>query len=384
MVSFDKNQCDFPSKEHNAVWNLGIHILPLEVSLPPAVRDSLPPYLVAGCEQMREFLLCYLRDIYDNIELYLPLPYQFSRKMLIPFMTLAILGEADEGKLTISRPVFDKFIKRLKNSIDYKDDKKAGVTMDHRISTWERSGLEVEYSAVSVTLTSEIYPNMFYAMSALANAAADEKGSMDNCFTYVDARRLNKQYKYDRYKNSLIFLNDEQRALAEILDGAAKKHKLTRSIKQGHCPGYGVSYNYKKVPVLELGCLGSFYEQKTYRGENNHKSTDMTLTMKLLHDENNHEPIADFFTALGEDSKELKRFAYRRLGRCRACYCKCPTYGGHIIKIDGKSNKVCYRFDKTAKMKCILIGTFFTLNDAPSIEKTLAHVIRHTERMLAK
>lgn len=54
-MTFVKNQKVFPSKEHNAIWNLGIHVLPLEVTLPLEVRNSLPSYLVESSVQLREF-----------------------------------------------------------------------------------------------------------------------------------------------------------------------------------------------------------------------------------------------------------------------------------------------------------------------------------------
>ena len=110
---FDKNQTVFPSPLHEAVWDCGIHILPIEVTLPPEVTDCLPPDLAESCRQLREFFLLLLRDMYEDIDLYLPIcdhrrlgiQYRFFR-LLIDY---ALLGEAGEDGLTVNGAVFHRF-----------------------------------------------------------------------------------------------------------------------------------------------------------------------------------------------------------------------------------------------------------------------------------
>ena len=301
---FDKNQKEFPSQEHNAIWNLGIHILPIEHTLPPEVKEKLPQYLVESCEQMQRFLLHYLGDMYVNIDLYLPLPYQLSRKMLRPFIDFGLLGEADEDSLTINRFAFDKFIKKLKNNIDYEDDRKAKVSFEYRIKTLERIGLKIKYSDNSVTITNELYPNMFYAMREMAQITVKEKASMDNSFTYCDFRKLCKDYKYDRYANALVFLSDEQREIAEKLDFIAKKYKMTRSVNSGHCAGYGIIYSYKKKNIMQVGCLRN----------------QILMHVFPPFDKDNPESTNDmFYKYVENDSYELKKFFLKNLQRCRWC-----------------------------------------------------------------
>ena len=370
---FDKNQKEFPSAEHNAIWNLGIHVMPIEITLPPEVKDSLPLYLVQSCEQLRNFLLHLLRDMYDNIELYLPLPHQLSRKILRPLIDFALLGEAEEECLKINRFVFDKFTKKLKNSKDYDDDRKAGVSFEYRLNILERVGLKIEYIGDSVIFTNSLYPNMFYAMHEMAMVTSNEKSSMDNSFTYCDFRKLCKSYKYDKYENALIFLNDEQKNLARQLDIIAKKLKLTRSIKSGHCAGFEIRYNYKKANLLNLNCLCS------------HNENNIILQINLLYDENNPAPMHDFFSAIESDSDELKKFVYSRIRRCRVCYHKCPTYGGCPLQIYGKPNKVCFSGNCALKLKLLIIGSpiiTFVPDDIPFIEKTLIYAKGLTDEIL--
>jgi len=387
-MTFDKNQRDFPSKEHNAVWSLGIHVLPLEITLPPQVRDSLPPYLAESCVQLRAFLLGLLGDMYENIEAYLPLPYQLSRKILRPLIDFALMGEAEESRLIINRQAFDKFIKRLKNSVDYEDDRKAKIGIENRLKLLERNGLKFEYTGSDVILTNPMYPDMFYAMRETALLTADEKQSMDNSFTYCDFRRLCKSYKYDKYENALGFLNDGQRELARKIDAAAKGLKLTRSVSGGHCPGYGVEYKYKKQSVMDLNCMSRMYVHKPRGGLNNYQSNDMILYIHIPYDINDPSPVHEMLDAVERDSPELKEFIYRRLRRCLMCYEGCYAHGGingRYIKFYGKTNKICLRHVK-GSMYSLDVGNYFPFSpdDAPMICKTLIYVMKAHDLTAAK
>ena len=375
-MNFDKNQNTFLSKEHNAIWNLGIHVMPTEITLPPEVRAFLPSYMTESCEQMRQFTVHLLYDMYNNVEIYLPLPYQLSLKVLRPFIDFGLLGEAQENCLIINRFTFDKFIKKHKNSNVYDDDRASGINFEYRLNILKRVGLKIEYTENNVIFTNTLYPNMFYAIHEMAAVTVNEKASMDNSFTYCDFRKLCKSYKYDKYENSLIFLSDTQKRFAKRLDIVAKELNFTRSIKSGHCAGFGIEYNYKKIALLSVNCLCSHYENDLADASNNHKNNNVILQIKLLYDEKNPAFIDSLFNALAADSNELKDFVYKRLSRCRACYHKCPTYGGRPLQIYGKTNKMCIRMDFKLKTEFIFIGAtksipFFCEDDLYFIEKIL-------------
>ena len=55
---FVKDQKEFPSEAHKGIWDAGIHIMPLEVTLPQEVRGKLPSYLIKSCEQLQKFSTC--------------------------------------------------------------------------------------------------------------------------------------------------------------------------------------------------------------------------------------------------------------------------------------------------------------------------------------
>jgi len=376
---FDKNQKIFPSKEHNAIWSLGIHILPQEYTLPPQVRNNLPFYLIKSCEQMRGFFLHLLGDMYENIDLYLPLPYQLSRKIIRPFIDFGLMGEAGEDEIIINRFAFDKYIKKLKNNIDYEDDRKAGVSFDYRMKILERSGLKFEYGGGNVILTNSLYPNMFYALREMALITSKEKASTDNSFTYCDFRKLCKDYRYDKYENALVFLSDEQKEVTEKLEQIAKKYKMTKSVKSGHCPGYEITYNYKKLKVMTLDCLSSFFDTDLIKdGSNNYKSNSIIFHLFIPFDKNNPESLNVFLNSMESESHELKKFFLKKINRCRLCNPRCAEFN---IRIFNKPQRLCCAWDSVNKVHSIKMKTGNISTEIfPFIEKILIYAVQQTGR----
>lgn len=65
-MTFDRNQTEFPSPFQREVWQLGIHVVPLDVSL-PYLSD---PEMIEGCTQVYACTMEILRDMYENPCLY--------------------------------------------------------------------------------------------------------------------------------------------------------------------------------------------------------------------------------------------------------------------------------------------------------------------------
>jgi len=334
---FDKNQKEFPSETHRAIWDAGIHIIPLEPSLPRELKEKLPPYMVESCEQLHNYFIYLLSDIYENPAIYEPFHFDERRisiqyKFFIPFADFGLAGEAGENCLTINRSVFDKLFQKQIKSKTYHKGNKYDMNAEKRMAILERTGLKIAYEGNNAVLTNTLFPNVFYAMRAMAQASAKEKGSGDNSFTYCDFRQLCSDYKYDKFENALVFLNDEDKSIVRQLDIIARKLKMTRSIKSGHCPGYNVEYNYKKAKLLDLNCM----------------SGSLTMSVRFTYDKNNTAPIYHLFDEIEKDSDELKKFVYQRLRRCRKCFTGCPMYAdaGWPIRIYGKTNKMCMYTDR--------------------------------------
>ena len=371
---FDKNQTGFPSPAHKTIWNTAIHIIPLEMTLPQEVRDKLPRYLIESCEQLHKFFLHILRDLYENPDIYEPFPhYQrlgIQCKFIMPFADFGLAGEAGEDYLTINRSVFDKlFLKQIKSKA-YHKSREVTISVDERVALLERTGLKINYEGDNAILTNTLYPNMFYAMREMALATVREKGSGDNSFVYCDFRKLCKDYKYDKFENALVFLNDEDTNIAKQLDAIAKKLKLIRSIHSGQCPGYGVTYKYKKTTVMDINAM----------------SGDLTMSIRFLYDAKNTVPLYNLFDAVENDSEELKKFIYSRLLRCHRCYHGCSGYAdvGFPMQIYGKANRMCIYTDRMG------IGMpnksndkyFVKSDDLPMIEKTLIYAKNLIDEMV--
>lgn len=357
---FNKNQKEFPSEIHKSIWCLGIQILPLDITLPAEVRNRLPAYMVNSCEQMQAYFVHLLSDMYENTEIYKPLPcgingYPISVKIIMPFIDIALIGEAKEDRLIISRPIFEKFTKKLGNSKHYKEDKKQGVSLEYRLKILERCGLHIERDGDSIILTNSLYPNMFYALCEMARITLKEKSSGSNSFTYCDFRKLCRDYKYDKYENALVFLNDEQVNVAGKLDELAKQLKMTRSVNSGHCAGYTVIYSYRKEKIMRLSCL----------------ENEIRLSLDIPYDKMNLEPVNRFLKAIENDSESLKKFFYKRIHRCRMCNPKC---GGFSMRIFDKPNRLCHHW-----RNMLYLCFYLSVEDVPFVEKILTYNVKNMD-----
>lgn len=348
---FDKNKKDFPSEVHKRIWYFGTHILPLDVTLPGEVRNSLPPELTESCEQMQRYFLHLFGDMYENFDLYKPQPLRTFRL----FIDFCLLGQTDGDGLVIDRLAFDPFLKKVERSKAFKDDKKLGIDFKYRWKLFERTGLILKDQNEKVKLTNHLYPKMFYAMYEMAQISVKEKVSMANSFTYCDFRKLCKNYRYDKYENALIFLGEEDRISAGLLDSIAQKYKMSRSINSGHCPGYGVTYKYKKNRLMILNCLGN----------------EILICIRIPFPLSDAARLDPFFAWIEQDSEELKKFFLKNIHRCCRCNLNC---GGYTIQIYGKTNKICHFWNNAMDLeKQVLRG------DIPLIDKILQYAIQYLE-----
>jgi len=357
-MGFDKNQTEFPSPMHKAVWDCGIHILPVEMTLPRKVAASLGPELTESCRQLREFMLLLLSDIYENTEPYLPLQtdvrlgmqYRFFR----PLIDFALLGEAEEDKLLVNDAVFNRY----KQNCGYGMQQEKGVTFRDRLKMMARAGLIFAYEGNGVVFTNTLYPGMFSVMGAMAQAilTLKEKASGDNSFMRCDFRVLCKSYKYDKLENALVFLSNEQRQVTLALMEAAKKPGLTRSIPEGICGAYGINYKHKKFPVMTIGCMGN----------------QVSLGFRIPYERDNMAPLEAFFRALRKESPELLRYFSRRIHRCRGCKGERSGACAVLVNICGSPNKLCEHWSKA-----LMWGTqaCVTMEELPFIDKILDAIL---------
>ena len=346
---FDKNQTEFPLSLHRAIWDCGIHILPVEMTLPPEVADHLGPALAESCGQLREFMLLVLSDIYENTEIYLPLEtdirlgiqYRFFRQLI----DYALLGETEENRLAVNAAVFGRF--KLKNG--YGSEKDGGSTFRDRLKMMERAGLKAEHKGDNVIFTNELYPSMFPAMRAMAQIASSEKMSGDNSFMNCDFRKLCPSYQCDKLENALVFLSDEQRQVALALMEIAKKPGLACSVR-----GQGIHCKHRKREIMDL----------------NFMHNQIILRFRLWYNRENMAPLEAFFWALKEESPALLKYFSRRIHRCHNCKGERSGRCAVPVSICGSPNKLCESWSKA-----LMWDTHVSMDELPYIDKILEKVM---------
>jgi len=340
-MDFDKNQKEFPSPLHEAIWDCGIHILPVEMALPWEVADVLGPEFTESCRQLRDFMLLLLSDIYENTELYLPLQtdirlgiqYRFFR----PLIDFALLGEIE----------FSGY--KQKNGYGMQNEK--GITYRDRLKMMERAGLKVAYGSDRVVFTNALYPNMFPAMRAMAQIASAEKMSGDNSFMNCDFRKLCPSYKYDKLENALVYLSDEQRQVALTLMEIAKKPGLTCSIG-----GQGIHCKHKKRDIMGINCMHN----------------QIILGFRIWYDRDNLAPLEAFFWALEKESLELKKYFLQRTHRCHGCKGERSRACAVAVNFCGSTIKLCEHWSKA-----LMWETHISMDELPYIDKILDKVMMY-------
>jgi len=352
---FDKNQTDFPSETHRDIWNTGIHILPLEVTLTDGLREKLSqmsPDLPESCEQMQKCFLHLFGDMYENINVYRITNNNTHYRM---FVDWGLWGEVNDlnDSLIIDRSVFDRFIEKSTTSTHSKEDKKLGIDMKYRLKLLERTGLFISWQNDKVILTNKIYPKMFraiYEMAKLTMKGTAKVSPFD--FFYCDFRKLCKDYKYDKYEHAHIFLNDGQREIADRLRSFLLENKMTRSLNTTHKHGFRIDYNYKKYKLIELNSAGN----------------DILLHIYVPYERNKPETINTFLhlIEIDPDSDDLKKFFLKNLSRCRVCTPKCGCW--HDITAFGKTSTLCTKGTLIMRV---------TADDVPSIEKIIGYIITY-------
>lgn len=65
-MGFDPNQIQFENDYQRHVWHIGIHVVPLDISL----AKVMDPEIRAGCEQIYRCMMEMLTDMYENVDKY--------------------------------------------------------------------------------------------------------------------------------------------------------------------------------------------------------------------------------------------------------------------------------------------------------------------------
>ena len=78
-MTFDRNQTEFASPLQKEVWQQGVHVMPLDVSL----ADVTDPETREGCRQIYDCIMEILTDMYEHTEVYSERPRWYTGDYLV-------------------------------------------------------------------------------------------------------------------------------------------------------------------------------------------------------------------------------------------------------------------------------------------------------------
>ena len=341
---FDKNQTEFPSDAQYKIWRWGVHILPLDITLPAEVKNTLGDDLAGGCVQMRECLLEIMNDMYNRAE---PISPSFILEFMIE---MNLYGELEGYNIVYPLDIWEE---KIAKKLTYRKDKKMDARVDMRKKALDIAGIKIENIDDRVVISSKKYPKMFLPMYKLAKLKLKEK-NVDNCFTYCDFRYLDKNYKYNIYQNALVFLSDEGLQIIGLIDKYASRYGFKKKMStKSFCKKYSLDYYYKDQLILRVSCGASSFD--------NH-AAKVFLRFYSPYIVNNPQSNKDiFFDLLNQEPHEYKDLFFKHMQRCAACRtCK----GGDVVDIVGKKSRIC-------NYNGLSFTKHMELKDMPFIERML-------------
>jgi len=171
---FDKNQTEFPSEKHEAIWKTAMNYLPEDITLTDEMKAFMDPDLFESCKQMRTFVMFALEKMYEGTEVYDFMPYHFLYQSLVDLIDKSeddvsdglILNKSKWSKQVTKR--YDEMLKRY--AVFFVD-----------------TGMKVTDDSDKITITNTLYPKMFRAMKELRSKKAKHGGEI---FFKCDFRKL--------------------------------------------------------------------------------------------------------------------------------------------------------------------------------------------------
>jgi hypothetical protein len=339
---FLKSTVDFPTEVHKRIHITALNQTPIEVSL--ADTGGADSALVESCRAYYDFIMFMLSDMYENpleyglkageLESFLEGKKVNGMKQKYPSKTKALLsstynsvtnikffqclgeaGTAFEDKMTVAfsdytniKKLFDRNLspksKLITNEIPY----------EIRLKSLERIGFAIRENEDGAVITSEKYPNMFIALTKLANSIKRIKTFGEHNFQNCDFRQIFLNYK-PGYEDVVQPLDDEKRKVINELDLFLRDKKLIHS-----CTTFWkINYHYKGEHVFWFETRGNEFE----------------VRITGVYGWDDHSIMNDILSA---QSREFQEYALRHLNYCTACS---TSHLGGFVTVLGKRKRVC-------------------------------------------
>lgn len=208
---FDPNQTRFDNEPQHEIWQHGIHLVPLSVSLADVVDEQIRE----GCRQVYDCTMEILEDMYEHAEAFSVYPPKWYASA---YLEWAVTGQRPMKKHSDE---YARFLEKLSAH---------GFTYDQSQGLW----------------TNRRYPLLGETLAPFKALAKKRKQNLGGYFERLDFRLFAPRIQLTD-ADLLRPLSDKNRAYA--LD--MQQHALSLGMKVERTP-YCFRYSYKKLYSLEL------------------------------------------------------------------------------------------------------------------------------------
>ena len=360
-MTFNINQTEFPSAIHQAIWNAGRLIFPLNKSL-PLIQDE---NVKEACIDLHNCVLDVYAEMYSNSEQYgldtkeaesllsgkswsravltarvkkdktkqKALERIRSRIDLFHFLYIRLIYENDilitDENAIMPKENYKRNIKTYKANCGFDETQVLEII--------KRFGFEFDFRSDNFILVNKKHPNLFKAVLMLRNIIKVQKNKSKNSIAvacnYLDFRVLSEQ-KYDcTFEDALYSLDDENKKELFRL----QKFILSLKLKQ-ICRLNSVEWFHKGK------MLAKYYGARHYLDVNQFGDANDLFTIsysKWLYNCQNH-----FEQKVKErhNADQIEMFCLKNIKRCRVCGhsgCINSNSPGVPISLFGKTVHTC-------------------------------------------
>ncbi len=210
-MTFDRNQTEFASSLQREVWQQGVHVMPLDVSL----ADVTDPETREGCRQIYDCIMEILADMYEHTEVYIERPRWYTCDYLV-WLTVGaqpMKKHAEE---------YSRYLQRLPQF---------GFVCNESSGQWQNPR----------------YPLFFTYFPRMAQLFGERKKNMGGYLDRLDFRLFAPRIKVT-FNDILYPMSDDDREACLVLHQFALSEGLKAELKDP----YTIRYVYKKLYSFEI------------------------------------------------------------------------------------------------------------------------------------
>jgi len=319
---FDRNQTEFPSAIHRAIWAVGKNIIPFEKST-AEIKD---PEILEACKQVYTFSMKLYSTMYAHPERF---HLSYGRNYL----------QANGAVTSFIRELASFFQSRScsfeKNTVTLTPsicDEKGYATIQHLTLL----GITLTNKDNCTVLYSEQYPDLFHGFKLLFDGSLRRKVNCEFYYIACDFSVILPRYRRTP-EDKWLTLSDKEKRHAMELHLFLKEHSIK---PEPHAYFERVVYRYKKETILvSEGTIYPFFQ--VWLGKNIHDPAYLHLVHLI---EESHDP---------KYIQEMQAYIADQLTACNACYGskRYDKRCGYFADVFGHRRRLCFEFCLSKKKK---------------------------------